>query len=256
MIVEFIGCSGAGKTTLARAVTDEGVPGGTVMASDLAMNRAGRWLISSPKAINFVDDLRAVPWFLRTMGGNRAFVRFAFDRLRHAPSTFARLNYKRGIIRRVGLHELAKGRGGSTPILLDEGVVLIAYHLFVYSDTPWTQLELERFASLVPLPDRIVYVKAPVDSLVDRAMDRPDRRRELTSNDRGEIQDLIERATAVFDGLASCDVFRDRMVIVDNPNGAGEERDMLTRRVANLIYEWQSSNDDAASPTPPHSTGP
>ncbi len=256
VIVEFVGCSGAGKTTLARALVDGELSGQAVVLSDLIMDRPGLRRIANQKARNVVADLTALPWFFRTLKGNRRFVRFAFDRLeKYAPSTSVRLNYKRNIVRRVGSHELAQHRGGPKSVLVDEGVVLTAYFLFVYSKAPYSQSELDLFTSLVPLPDRIVYLTSHIDTLVHLAMARSDRRRELASDDRGQVRAAIERAVDVFNGLASCDAVRDRIVIVDNSDDATENRDALTRRVAKLIEGWHPSDDEAASPAPPHSTG-
>jgi hypothetical protein len=44
----------------------------------------------------------------------------------------------------------------------------------------------------VPLPDRIVYVRAPIDLLVDRAMTRPDQRRELAGRSPDELRRSLE----------------------------------------------------------------
>lgn len=255
MIVEFVGCSGAGKTTLARALSNGALAGRAVMAPDLIMNRpGGRW-VTNPYAVNVVADLTALPWFWRAREGNRDFVRYAFGRLnRYAPSTFARLNYKRNIVRRVGLHEMAVDHEGRGHVLADEGVVLTAYHLFVYSDAPCSQTELEHFADLVPLPDRIVYVRAPVEALIDRALARSDPRRELAKSGRAELGRQIRRAVDVFDGLTSCATIRKRLVSIDNTTGSDADRNVRLRRLADEI-EGPIIGDSTANLAPPDATG-
>ena len=237
MIIEFIGCSGAGKTTLARMLQRHSSTADRVLlATDLVMDRPGRRWISHPTAKNLVTDVTVLPFFLRAFGQNREFTRYAADRLRgHAPSAFAKFNYMRNIVRRVGMHELARRKGANTRVLADEGTVLTAYYLFVYSDAPFGQADLEHFAQLVPLPDRIVYVKAPVELLINRAMRRPDRRRELVMDDRHEIEYWMERAQEVFDGLAAVQPIRDRILTVDNADGIADINGVLAARIASFM---------------------
>ena len=78
MIIEFIGATGAGKTTLARGLVRRGIPARRVrMATDLVTDRLGRRSIGDPHAINLLADVSALPWFLRAFDRDRDFVRFA-----------------------------------------------------------------------------------------------------------------------------------------------------------------------------------
>ncbi|HET9671637.1 MAG TPA: hypothetical protein VFQ40_02165, partial [Actinomycetota bacterium] len=179
MIVELVGPSGAGKSTLVGALTDELGAGAVVPWSTLVTDRAGLRWIRDPHAVNLVADVTALPPFVASLGRHGAFVRFAVRRLiQHAPSAFAMANYARNVIRKVGVYELARRDPG--PIhLLDEGPILSAYQLFGYARGPISPIDLARFARLVPLPDLVVHVRAPLDVLERRALDRRDRRREL-----------------------------------------------------------------------------
>ena len=250
MIIEFIGCSGVGKTTLARRFQRCSPNGDSVLlATDLVMERPGRRWIRNPTAINMVADVTVLPWFLGTLGKNQDFAKYAADRLRrHAPSAFVKFNYMRNIVRRVGLHELARRAGESTMVLADEGTVLTAYYLFVYSDGPFDQVDLEHFARLVPLPDWIVYMKAPVEVLVDRAIRRPDRRRELAMDDRKVVEHWIERALEIFDGLAVTEPIRDRIVTVDNADSSPDHQRMLVSQIAAVINERTLADKGGNSP--------
>ena len=88
MIVEFIGATGAGKTTLARGLVKRGVPARQVrMATDLVTDRLGRRSIDDPHVINLLADVSALPSFIRSLDRDRDFIRFAFDRSRRATST-------------------------------------------------------------------------------------------------------------------------------------------------------------------------
>lgn len=253
MIVEFIGSSGAGKTTLAGLLRRHASTADPlVSATDLVMDRPGRRWIKNPRAMNLVADVTVLPSFLRGPDRDRDFVRFAFDRLkRHAPSRLARYNYMREVVRNVGKHELARRAGAEATILVDEGAVLTAYHLYVYNDGPCGRADLDRFARLVPLPDRIVYVTAPLDVLVDRAMLRPDRRRELATADRAEIERWTARAVEVFDGLVASPEIRDRTLVVDNRDGSPADQQAVVSRIAAFIDDRTRAGRAVDSPAPP-----
>ena len=87
------------------------------MATDLVTDRLGRRSIDDPHAINLLADVSALPSFLRSFDRDRDFVRFAFDRLwHHAPSTFAKANYLRNVVRKLGMHEMASERGPANDV--------------------------------------------------------------------------------------------------------------------------------------------
>jgi thymidylate kinase len=249
MIVEFIGPTGSGKTTLARGLVRRGVDAQPVrMATDLLTDRVGRRWIDNAHAINLLADVTALPSFIRSFDRDREFLRFAFDRLRrHAPSTFATLNYMRNMVRKLGMHEMTRRADPGTTFLVDEGTILTAYQLFVYSDALFTQAELERFGRLVPLPDLIVYVKAPIDVLLRRAMARPDRRRELAHHDEEEVKRWIVRAAETFDALAEVEPIRDRLVTIEIADDEPEGLDAAIREVEASLTRAVVPSDEGSS---------
>lgn len=248
MIVEFIGCSGAGKTSLAEGLRRRIQPSGRpILSVDLVRDRPGlRWM-RDPSMINLAADVISFPSFVRAYGRDGDFVRFAFDRLRrHAPTTFAKYNYRLNIVRKVGVHELARRASKRRTVLIDEGVVLSAYQLFVYSDAPYGDIDLDRFARLVPMPDRIVYVKAPLDLLVERAIRRPDPRRELAGRKRHEVADRLARAVELFEGLAARETIHERLVIVEIEDDSREGSEEAVRQIAAGIDEGIHPTSSAA----------
>jgi thymidylate kinase len=233
MIVEFIGPTGAGKTTLARELVRRASSKDAArMATDLVTDRFGRRWIDDPHAVNLLADLSAILPFLGSFQNHRDFVAFAFDRLnRYAPSTFAKANYLRNVVRKIGVFEMAGNEDPRTAFLADEGTLLIAYQLFVYSDAPFARVDLERFAQLVPLPDLVVHVKAPIDMLVRRAMTRPDRRRELETADAREVERSISRATELFDGLVEMGPVRERVMTVELADESPDRMEAALREI-------------------------
>jgi hypothetical protein len=251
MIVEFIGATGAGKTSLARGLVRRGVPARRVrMATDLVTDRLGRRSISDPHAINLLADVSALPWLVRAFDRDRDFLRFAADRLwHHAPSTFAKVNYLRNVLRKLGMHEMASRADPGTTYLFDEGTILMAYQLFVYSDAPFTRDDLERFVRLVPLPDRIVHVGSPTPLLLERATSRPDRRRELAGRDVREVEQRIVRAVELFDALAELTPIRDRLLTVDLHDGSPERLEAAVREIAGWLATAEPASSSASNPS-------
>ncbi len=217
MIVELIGCDGAGKTTLGQTLAEPGVLGArAVVMADLVLDRPGLRGITQPTARNVAQEVAGLPFLLRALGRRRAYLAFARRmHTRYAPSAYHRLNGMRGIARRVGMYELAQSRAADRIVVSDEGTVLSAY-LFALTDVALDRSHVARFAELVPAPDTIVYVKAPIDVLVERALARPDRRPQHAGKSRGEVEQTIGRTVEVFDLVAGSSPLRDRVLVVEN----------------------------------------
>lgn len=168
MIVEFVGSTGAGKTTLASEVQRRLAKQAQVVTSfDLVADLLGLRRVTSPTIRNLFQDVVGLPFFIDSLYKHRTFVVFALKTLaRHRSYTFLTVNYLRSIVRKLGTYEIIKRYNHDRIVLVDEGTVLSAHLLFVYTSIIYSQEDIEKFASLVPLPELVVYVEAPVSSLV------------------------------------------------------------------------------------------
>lgn len=247
MIVELIGSAGAGKTTLARMVRERGISGRCVLAmADLVLDRPLLRRVSHPTAVNVAQEINSFPYFVRGWRSERDFVRFSGRLLaRHARSTFDELNGMRGIVRKVGMHRLAAVRARDTIVLSDEGTLLSAYNLLVMTDVEFGQSEVEAFLRLVPLPDKVVYVRAPVPELVRRAHVRPTPRRQHRGRSVAEVELDIRRTVELFDLVADSPIVAPRLFVVENDQGG----DALRRR-ADEIASWLEGPVAATLPKP------
>ena len=151
MIVELIGCDGAGKTTLSHRLAEPGVLQGRVVAmADLVLDHPGLRGITYPTAMNVAQEIGGLPFLLRAYRRRRAYLAFARRmHARYAPSRYHRLNGMRGIARRVGMYELARRRADDRIVLSDEGTVLSAY-LFALTHVELDRSDVERFQRMSP----------------------------------------------------------------------------------------------------------
>ncbi len=243
MIVEFIGSTGAGKTTLASEVQRRLAKQAQVVTSfDLVANLLGLQRVTDPTIRNLIQDLVGLPFFIRSLYKHRAFVVFALKTLaRHRSYTFFTVNYLRSIVRKIGTYEIIKRYNHDRIILVDEGTVLSAHLLFVYTSIIYSQEDIEKFASLVPLPELVVYIKAPVDSLVQRSLQRSDARKEMRSKNQMLVEKYVSRAAEMFDRLVETKRIRDRVLVVANPASTDDERGVVADRIARFILNYQPS---------------
>lgn len=236
MIVELIGCAGAGKSTLARGVRERGVSASSVrMMADLVLDRPVLRRVTHPTAMNVAQEIFSFPSFLGGWQSDGHFVAYARRVLaRRARSRYDYLNGMRGIVRKLGMYRLAAGRAQRSIVLSDEGTLLSAYNLFVMTDHELVRSEVETFLGLVPLPDRVVYVKASAPTLVARALSRPTPRRQHRGRTVGEIERDVRRTVELFDVIASSPPVAERLLVVENADGDDGER----RRHAEEIAGW------------------
>jgi len=135
---------------------------------------------------------------------------------RQASFSFFTINNLRSLERKIGVDEILKRRQHNKIILVDEGPLLLAHNVFVYSGVHYTGEEIARFTALVPLPDIIIYIKAPLDILVQRSLLRPDPPREMKSRNRGLVEKHINCALKMFDQLVAAENIQCRVLIVEN----------------------------------------
>jgi thymidylate kinase len=234
MIVEFVGSTGAGKTTLASAVRLRLNAATDVTTSfELLAAPLGLQGLRHPTLRNLVQEFVGLPFLARSIRRHRAFVRFALGLIaRQKGPRLHALNYVRSLERTLGVHEALRRRRLNRVVLVDEGTLLAAHNVFVFTAAPCASTDIVTYGTLVPLPDVVVHVRAPLDSLIARAIARSDPPRELKSRNRVLIATYTARAAALFEQLLRVDTIRDRVITVDNEDG---KVDALADRVAEGI---------------------
>lgn len=237
MIVEFIGSTGAGKTTLISQVqrrlaqTTDVVTSFDVVASLLSLPT-----VNHPTVRNFIQELVGFPFLIGSLRRHYRFLLFMLRMLaRQAAFSIFTINILRSIERKIGVYEILRRRHHDRIILVDEGTVLLAHNVFVYSSADYAREEIATFASLVPLPDIIIYIKAPVDVLVQRSLRRTDPPREIRSKNRALIEKHIQRAVGIFEQLIQAENIQSRLLIVENPNSDDQGCDGVVESIIRFI---------------------
>ena len=244
MIVEFVGSTGAGKTSLISKIHQKLAQITAVTTQfELIAAPLGLKSVSHPTVQNLIQEVVAFPFFLGSFNRYKKF-------LTHTIRTYSNdtkfsiysINNLRSLERKIGLYEVTKRYKRDQIILVDEGPILAA-HMFVFTDSVIKDSEIATFAELLPLPDLIVYIKAPVEVLVRRAMQRPDPPREMGSKDPVMTEKYVRSATAVFDRLMEAERIKSRLLIVNNLDLPEEEHNKLTDQVAVSILKYENLAD-------------
>ena len=202
MIVEIIGSTSSGKSTIINGLRTSwktNFPGGSIVC------------VSG----NYYYDFISLPWFLKFAAKHKKICILAGQSiLKNVSSPLNRLNLYRNFIKKMGTNELIQTRIKDNDILWDEGPVHAAHNLFVHTNVPPVLSDIDKFAKLVPLPDLIVYLKAPVDEIVSRMGQRGGHARVRKNNK--EMRIFCEHAAKMFEYLISIDRIREKTIIVEN----------------------------------------
>jgi Deoxynucleoside kinases len=217
MIVEFIGSTGAGKTTLINEVHRRLAKTGRVTTSiDLAIGLLGLRGVTNPTLQNLVMELVSLPVFIRTLYRHNEFIRHTVKLFwRKTSFSMQTIHNLRSLERKIGMYEITKHLGKDQIILVDEGPILAA-HMFVPAGNTYTPEEITRFTDLVPLPDLVIYIRASVDTIIERTVRRADPPREVDLKNRARMEAYVKRTVALFDQLAQAENIRPRLLVVES----------------------------------------
>lgn len=238
MLIELIGCTSAGKSTLARdillACREQGLD--IFLGEDFVLRQFGLNWIKSDLLRKLLVNLAALLAGLLTWRNNRKFYRFAAHLLfqQHIPR-MERLNLLRNVVKKLGISEIVRARSREQQIiLLDEGVLHIAHNLFVHvAASPKTDV-IPVFVKLIPLPDVVVYIRQPESTLIERIVKRGHSR--IADRSYENVACFVRRAVATFDTLVQEPAVENKLLVVDG-----------VRKVATVANEQEDPVLDLAS---------
>ena len=229
-----MGCSGAGKTTIATGVVARLRAGGLPVA-DHCVRRSGP-LVAVGHAAEFpvagLSVLRQGPAALPFLSMAWAAVR------RRSGSRFRSSARMASLVRILG----ARARWARTPwvTIVDEGMLGTAHLLFVGGAPPAPE-EMDAFVRLASLPDVAVWVDAPVHEMQRRTLARLDAPREWRREPPARQRDCVERAAAVFRQMAGNPHLAPRVIAAPNPRSPPEGIEAVVSRVVDALRERLAS---------------
>ncbi len=238
MVIEFIGCTGAGKTTLIKEVQCRLAKKAPVTTSiDLVVGLLHLRNVTNPTLQNLIQEIVCLPFFIRSLYKYKEFLLYTIRLfLRNSSISISTLNNLRSLERKIGVYEITRHRSKDQMILVDEGPILAA-HMFVFTGAAYSPEELGRFAELLPLPDLVVYVSASVDTLVQRTLRRGDHPREMNTKNLDQTQNYAERAVTIFDQLVEAENIQRRLLRVDSPDFAAQGYDKVVNDISEAILK-------------------
>lgn len=220
MYVEFIGCTGAGKSTLvARVVAIYRERGVDAWAEyDFVLKQLRLERLRGRRLRGLLVNLIALCAAVWAWRANWAFYRFTvrvLARLPRAVGWYERLYIGRDVFKNIGIYEIVRRRSAASQlILLDEGPLHTAHYLFVHCSRAPDLADLDTFARLAPLPDLLVYVAQSPAVLVARTMARGHKR--IPDRTFAQVAGFVGQAVAVFEQLIRQPALADRLLVVDN----------------------------------------
>jgi len=259
LLVEFIGATGAGKSTLVAALSDALAGRGLRVreAHDVILARHG--LAWAPGR----HTRSALVYFLALLSSVRCVCRrdgFRLGRLavrtivRDAGGLRIGAGLLRNVVKRIGtdglLRKLRPGLGDCDVVLCDEGLVHAAHNLFVHAGSLPRKEEIALFGELVPRPDLLVWVTAPTEWSAEVIRRRGHPRVAATPE---AARAFAEHARETFEVLSSLPGLRERIYRLDNPARDGGPGGPAVDALAALIAGRVRA---AALPGPPPAPQP
>lgn len=234
MIIEFAGCTGAGKTTFAVGVIERLRADGFLVQDCCGRGSSG-WITARNAAVTPFLMIA----LLATGGPALTQVRRAWAAIRHrTPAPFWRFARAAATVRLTGTHSRRARdlRGNSSAGIVDEGI-LTTVTLAFSGHRAASDQEIRAFVDDMLLPDVVVLVDAPLDALLERTLARKDRSRELRRLSEREIRLRLRNAQQVFETLVASPRVAERLIRVWNPPAATVAREAEVDRAASAVGE-------------------
>ncbi|MCI0695384.1 hypothetical protein L0337_25670 [candidate division KSB1 bacterium] len=228
MQIELIGCTSAGKTTLARKMLRAGQELGIDMqlSDDFVLKRIRlNWIKNEFIRLRLIE-LLCLPVCLMFWRKYRRFYHLAIRASRQAPgSWFYKMNLARITLRKIGIYEIVRRCSSEQRVFLfdNEGVLQASHTLFIHSRGARLDAgDLSSFVNAVPLPDVVAYLWQPQAVLRERTLARGHHR--LPDRSHAKVELFIEQAVEMFDALQRHPALASRLLVIN-----GERKTIVSR---------------------------
>lgn len=259
MHIELIGCTSAGKTTLAQKIVDVGKSQGidVTLGEDFVLRRLYLNWVKNEFIRRRVLEICAASICLQCWPKYGEFCRFVFSVVFQAPGSWLyKVNLARIVLRKIGLYEVIRRNNSDQQIVLvdNEGIVQAAHNLFVHSGGR-SSGDLSNFIKSAPLPDVVAYLRQPESILLERTLKRGHPR--IRTRSLSKVQHFIKQAAKTFEELQRLPQIADRLFVIDSENKTMIKLSSRNGQLIDRAYDlMQTSIKDVHSEREPERTPP
>lgn len=239
MHIELIGCTSAGKTTLAQKLLAIGKREGIdiILGDDFVLRRFHLDWVKSEFVRRRLLEVYSGYICVRHWKKYREFCRFVFRAVSETPgSALYRFNLVRIVLRKIGIYEMIRRFNSENQLVLvdNEGIIQAAHNLFVHTDSSLNG-NLSNFVDAAPLPDMIAYLKQPQSILLERTLRRGHPRIDAPSKRKVEL--FVKQAFETFEMLQTLPQIADRLVLIDGKSKAVTKPRSRNGHLANQAWD-------------------
>lgn len=218
MQLELIGCTSAGKSTLATQLLTLGALTGVRMEKsyDYVLRRYQFGWVRAHKVRMLLLNLLAIGAALVVFWQRPRFGWWLLSYLCNLPAPITlgeRLKIARITWRNLGIHHLIQQAPPDRLILADEGCIQAAHYLFVNLAQQPDLAALDYFLHQIPLPDLVLYYKQPEALLVERTLRRGHKR--IARSTPAQVQCFIHHAYTTFEYIGRAASLRRQIIMLD-----------------------------------------
>ncbi|MBT8488002.1 MAG: hypothetical protein HKN72_10980 [Gemmatimonadetes bacterium] len=225
MHLGLIGCSSAGKTTLAKAIVaacrDRGIS--AHLSEDFVLRRLHLAWLSSPFLRRRALEVVSFTWLLFGWRRHRRYLAFALRLIANAPGGWLyRFGLWRLTVRKLALHALIDGAVHEDQIVVsdNEAALQAAHHLLVHPeqedeapDVPAIAEAIHELVRLSPHADLVAYIRVSEAELVERVMRRGHGRLGVTG--RRGVARFVARTVEAFEAILASPATDDYLFVVE-----------------------------------------
>ena len=240
MIIEFTGCTGAGKSTRLDEIRLELIARGHAVFTPLQFFLGRKFAGGVHSRLqNLILDVIVLPALLPTYLRNHDFLNYAFHKIfayetPNAHSFFSRVNLIRSVARKVTVHFLLELIGHDNRIVLvDEGTIHISHVIF--GGRRLQRNELAFFLGKASWPDVLVCVKSPTKVLLDRTFSRPDP--PLPRASCAILKKFVETSAQMYEELVRQTAAVDKVLVLSGTQTDERELHAVIERICNVSFQ-------------------
>ncbi len=216
MQIELIGCTSAGKSTLAKKMLTVARQSGIDLqfGDDFVIQQIIKREIHNRILRVFVVDIASFSYCLLSWRQHYKYYFYAFQTIYNLQiKLLKKLNLARNIFKKIGIYEIIRRRASHNQnVLVDEGTLHAAHNLFVSAAEIQNTYDISQFTRLTPFPDITVYLRQDKSALIYRTIKR--RHKRIPDNSRRSVERFVNRAVAIFDELAQQPEVNKRLITI------------------------------------------